>query len=622
MSSTSKTSSIEPAPPAITTTAQTKSALRDTVQTSLRRSQTTSCEHSGTPVPVEKKLSDPTLCSRKVSFKGTPLDDKLSDSPPGPTKGIKPYKMLGPPLLETLLHKTELTQEREDDYDESDSDDLESNEPTPRIRQSSISRRVINSWQMWRYSFRKDKDTFCPHRRFRILDRMGPFGQSRGRWAINKVMTYKTLRDASPTTGEHTNWRQELTELFLGDVYHTFLDAGLGLQLSLFAIGYITMFLVFACFYLVISDDCGLGLDGSYVKAYFLSMETMMTIGYGVPDPYMKGCISGAIVLTMQSLIQLLMAACLIGVIFQRLSRPQARACTIIFSKQAVIRQIDDAHYFMFRICDLRSQHTLIEPHVRCYCVRKHKRRGYEMVPMRLSSPDDALGSSLMLSLPTTVVHRIDAWSPLAARPQIISRVNTPTVLPTGSSGRFVPPAEPGACKERHRGSGHFSRSAWPAPLQRQADCETGNRSSCVCPTCGEAFGTMSMLQAHCVYNAAADRASGLNEGVCHKELSDGDKRKLCHEDPTRDDIECYLSSGHHLEVVVLVEGIEPTTSSSLQARHSYRITQMGSGTDIAWDMDFAQCCRVPRDHSRGLELDWSRFNLLEPEHVVDVADV
>ena len=30
----------------------------------------------------------------------------------------------------------------------------------------------------------------------------------------------------------------------------------------------------------------------------------------------------------------------------------------------------------MFRVCDLRSQHALVEPHIRCYCVEQSEIRG------------------------------------------------------------------------------------------------------------------------------------------------------------------------------------------------------------------------------------------------------
>ena len=55
---------------------------------------------------------------------------------------------------------------------------------------------------------------------------------------------------------------------------------------------------------------------------------------------------------------------------------------------------------------------------MRCYAVRDETDAwgGTGRVParaMRLEKPDDELGSMLFLSLPSLVVHRLDAWSPL-----------------------------------------------------------------------------------------------------------------------------------------------------------------------------------------------------------------
>ena len=67
----------------------------------------------------------------------------------------------------------------------------------------------------------------------------------------------------------------------------------------------------------------------------------------------------------------------------------------------------------------------------------------------------------------------------------------------------------------------HIRRGAWPTSPQRQANCETGNRDSCICPTCGETFNTVNMLQAHCRYNRFGDIAQGNPPEQCHKELSE-----------------------------------------------------------------------------------------------------
>lgn len=105
-----------------------------------------------------------------------------------------------------------------------------------------------------------------------------------------------------------------------------------------------------------------------------------------------------------------------IGIIFQRFSRAQARANTIVLSTNACVRRIRGELYFMFQACEMRK-HQLVEAHVRMYAVRHDVEFGqyyyFQSHPMRIQHPDDDLGGMLLLALPSVVVHRMDAWSPL-----------------------------------------------------------------------------------------------------------------------------------------------------------------------------------------------------------------
>eukprot|EP00451_Oxyrrhis_marina_P007689 CAMPEP_0204281772 /NCGR_PEP_ID=MMETSP0468-20130131/41780_1 /ASSEMBLY_ACC=CAM_ASM_000383 /TAXON_ID=2969 /ORGANISM="Oxyrrhis marina" /LENGTH=150 /DNA_ID=CAMNT_0051259175 /DNA_START=146 /DNA_END=598 /DNA_ORIENTATION=- len=56
-------------------------------------------------------------------------------------------------------------------------------------------------------------------------------------------------------------------------------------------------------------------------------------------------------------------------------------------------------------------------------------------------------------------------------------------------------------------------------------------------------------------------------------------------------------------EVVIMVEGVEPSTSSQVQARHSY--TQ----DEIAWEKGFMPCTRIGSDGV--VEVDLDRLNRL-----------
>ena len=77
------------------------------------------------------------------------------------------------------------------------------------------------------------------------------------------------------------------------------------------------------------------------------SLETMTTVGYGTNDYLFGRCWIMLPMLSLQACIGLLIDAFLIGILFARLSRPQTRANTVVFTKNAVIRRVRGESYFM-----------------------------------------------------------------------------------------------------------------------------------------------------------------------------------------------------------------------------------------------------------------------------------
>jgi len=270
--------------------------------------------------------------------------------------------------------------------------------------------------------------------------------------------------------------------------------------------------------------------------------------------------------------------------------------------------------------------HDLIEAHVRVYCIRHDQGQTYQMLPMRLQQPDDDKGGMLLTALPNTVVHRIDGWSPLApawadlqtARDDQTRRPSPDVDLSLGRPLRAY---------------------AWPDVPQRQVDADQGNRDSYVCSTCGESFQSLAMLRKHALYNSYQDPHNGLPAELCHKAWPED--CSICHaaatglqasagavadaeasggvvpnapvispseflSSPTRLEVEQFLQR-RYMEVVVIVEGIEPTTSCTLQARHSYLFPE-----DITWDADFADCM-LPGTATSPCTVDLGRFHELVP---------
>merc|ERR1711879_554824 len=118
----------------------------------------------------------------------------------------------------------------------------------------------------------------------------------------------------------------------------------------------------------------------------------------------------------------------------------------------------------------------------------------------------------------------------------------------------------------------------------------------------------------HCKYNARGDILNDQPEECRHRELTKEELQRVTHEDPTRESIRDHLRSGYR-EVIVIVEGIEPTASCTVQARHSYLVSELPGGTEkeTHWDMDFVECVTLPRDSAKGLVLDLSYFHALQP---------
>jgi hypothetical protein len=188
----------------------------------------------------------------------------------------------------------------------------------------------------------------------RLIDRSGDFHQSNGSVYIRKKIN-------------STHWRA----LYGVAWFHSLVDAPTSRVVGILMACYLLTITAFAAMYYWISKrySCNLGID-NMIEAFSFSLETMATIGYSTQDYFFDDCIVTIFVLYMQICIKIVSDALTIGIIYCRLSRPQSRSSTVIFSNKAVIRRIRGKLYFMFQLCELRK-HQLVEAHVRLYVVRR-----------------------------------------------------------------------------------------------------------------------------------------------------------------------------------------------------------------------------------------------------------
>jgi inward rectifier potassium channel len=210
------------------------------------------------------------------------------------------------------------------------------------------------------------------------------------------------------------------------DPYHLMLTIPWGGFLLLITLGYLAVNLIFAMIYWVGGDCIANARPGSFQDAFFFSVQTLASIGYGAIYP--KTFYANTIV-TIEAIIGLMGIALMTGLSFARFSRPTAR---VIFSRVAVITSHNGMATLMFRAANQR-RNQIIQAQMQVYLLRdeitaegKAMRSIYELKLVRSHTP------SFMLTW--TVMHPIDVLSPLyGITPEELSRTNTTlTVILSG----------------------------------------------------------------------------------------------------------------------------------------------------------------------------------------------
>mmetsp|Transcript_10047 Transcript_10047/g.22569 ORF Transcript_10047/g.22569 Transcript_10047/m.22569 type:complete len:409 (+) Transcript_10047:131-1357(+) len=204
------------------------------------------------------------------------------------------------------------------------------------------------------------------------------------------------------------------------DVYHVILSLTMIKLLPFFAAVYLFFYTLFAGCWLWVAAPCHVGVE-TFREAFYLSVETMTTIGYGVPDPYFNDCAEALPVILIQSFVGLFLDVVVLNIVFQRVSRASARSASVVFSDTAVMRTSADGRIRLcFRVCDMRHR-PLLEAWVRIYCVWHVVHPDHpdmcevRVAGLKLAEPNNEVAEGrLFLALPMTIEHEVDVDSPLA----------------------------------------------------------------------------------------------------------------------------------------------------------------------------------------------------------------
>ena len=191
---------------------------------------------------------------------------------------------------------------------------------------------------------------------------------------------------------------------FFDDLYHHLLSASWLRLLAIIAGVYLAANALFALAYLAEPGSIEHARPGTFVDAFFFSVQTMATIGYGklVPRTGLAN-----VLVTVEALVGLFGVAMVTGLMFAKFSHPTAR---VLFSRRAVVAPHDGVPCFMFRMANARGN-NIVHAQVQVVLAREETtlegdrmRRFHDLVLLR--------PRSTLFSFSWTAIHPITEASP------------------------------------------------------------------------------------------------------------------------------------------------------------------------------------------------------------------
>lgn len=166
---------------------------------------------------------------------------------------------------------------------------------------------------------------------------------------------------------------------------------------------------LFAGFYLIIGVDYLAGAEGDnltpFWTAFFFSVQTLTTVGYGSVSPIGFGA---NLIAAMGALTGLMSFALGTGLLFARFSKPTA---SIMFSENGIIASYEEGRALMFRLANRRrNMLTNLQIEVTAAWLSRDAKGGMKRTYRPLVLEREVLS---MLPLSWTVVHPITKESPI-----------------------------------------------------------------------------------------------------------------------------------------------------------------------------------------------------------------
>jgi inward rectifier potassium channel len=188
------------------------------------------------------------------------------------------------------------------------------------------------------------------------------------------------------------------------DVYHYVLTRTWTEFFLLAGLAFLGANAFFAFFYWVSPGAVTNTRPGSFEDAFFFSVQTMATIGYGGMTPATR---FAHVMVTVEAMTGILSAALITGVTFAKFARPTAR---VLFSDKIILTPRDGVPHVMFRVANWRHN-VVAEAQLRVILLVTERTREGETLRRQVELPL-VRDRTPLFALTWTVMHLVDAASP------------------------------------------------------------------------------------------------------------------------------------------------------------------------------------------------------------------
>ncbi len=189
------------------------------------------------------------------------------------------------------------------------------------------------------------------------------------------------------------------------DAYHWILSLSWPRFAALISCVYLAINVIFAILYSIGGNCIAEMPPGSLSAAFFFSVQTLATVGYGHMYP---ATLYGHVLTTVEIMAGMFWLAVITGLIFVRFSRPSAR---IEFTRNIVIAPFDGQPTLMLRVANLRH-HSMVEAEFKIMFMRDEQIREGDTF-CRFYNLKLQFDHLITFPVALTLRHTIDEQSPL-----------------------------------------------------------------------------------------------------------------------------------------------------------------------------------------------------------------